>query len=434
MIPARNSPSRGFVFTLSVLAALAGCSIREASSSKDIVFWHWLTDREPTLKKLADQFNAETGLTVRLELYAPSDSYSAKVRAAAQTNTLPDLFGVLGETQDFSSFIKAGHVADLTPAMNDHGGAWKNAFVPKALASVSFEAGNHFQVPPGIYGVPLDVANLQLLFNKTLFAKAGLNPEKPPRTWPEFIKALEALRAAGIGGLVSGWGEPWMLECFASNYAFNIMGEQKVLDTYRGKVRYTDPDWITVLSLFDELRRVGGVLPGAVTMVNKAAEQAFANEKAAVALNGSWSVNVYRGMNPNLSYGVMLPPAYSTKYPVRIWGGAGTFLVANAKSPRREAAVRFLKWLSEPAQQTLLAKETLNLPANKASAKDLPKELAAFASRMDKTTHPSQWPIVEKPVVTEALAKGIQSILIGEKTPDQVASEVEALRQRQNAP
>src|SRR5438552_11546331 len=35
--------------------------------------------------------------------------------------------------------------------------------------------------------------------------------------------------------------------------------------------------------------------PGVVTMINKSAEQTFANGKAAFAFNGSWCVNVYRG-------------------------------------------------------------------------------------------------------------------------------------------
>jgi ABC-type glycerol-3-phosphate transport system substrate-binding protein len=53
---------------------------------------------------------------------------------------------------------------------------------------------------------------------------------------------------------------------------------------------------------------------------------------------------------------------------------------------------------------------------------------------MDATTHPSQWPVTEIPMVTEAFDKGIQSILIGEKTPAQVASEVEDLKRRQRSP
>ena len=71
------------------------------------------------------------------------------------------------------------------------------------------------------------------------------------------------------------------------------------------------------------------------------------------------------------------------------------------------------------------------MPANKSSVGQLPPLLAAFGSQMDVTTHPSQWPVAESPTVIEAFDKGIQSILIGEKTPPQVAEDVEKLKREQ---
>src|SRR5207302_1743242 len=110
--------------------------------------------------------------------------------------------------------------------------------------------------------IPIDVTNIEMLYNKDLFKKAGLDPERPPATWEAFLANWHQLKAAGIPGLVSGWGETWMIDCFASNYAFNIMGEEKVLDTYRGKVAYTDPDWLRVLTVFDDLRKEGILVSG----------------------------------------------------------------------------------------------------------------------------------------------------------------------------
>jgi len=410
------------------LMVAAGCSKQEASSNKEIVLWHWMTDREDTLEKLADQYQKLSGVKVRLEIYAPSDVYSSRIRASAQTDTLPDIFGVLGEPWDLASYIKSGHVANLEAAMLANGGAWRKQFFPKALASDFFSARNQYDVSQGIYGVPIDVTNIQMLYNKDLFKQAGLNPEHPPQTWAEWIADWHQLKAAGIPGFVSGWGETWMINCFASNYAFNVMGEKKVMETYRGKVPYTDPDWVRVFSLFDEIRREDLLASGAVTMINKAAEQAFANGKVAFAFNGSWCVHPYQEMNPALSYAPMLPPRVSDRFPMRIWGGAGSSFMVNARSPRRNEAIRFLQWLTEEPQQSLLSKETFNLPANRASVRDLSPILAGFAAHMEDTTHPSQWPASERPTVTEAIGKGIQSILIGEKTPAQVAADIETLK------
>ena len=69
--------------------------------------------------------------------------------------------------------------------------------------------------------------------------------------------------------------------------------------------------------------------------------------QAAFAFNGSWCVNVYKGMNPNLKYGAMLPPAPDPSHSMRVWGGTGTSFMVNAQSPRKDAAIRFLRWLTE---------------------------------------------------------------------------------------
>jgi ABC-type glycerol-3-phosphate transport system substrate-binding protein len=234
-------------------------------------------------------------------------------------------------------------------------------------------------------------------------------------------------------GLVSGWGELWMIDCLANNYAFNIMGQDKVLATIRGEVPYTDPDWIRVFSLFKEMQEAGVLSSGIITMVNKTAEQIFANSKAVFAFNGSWCVNVYKAMNPNLNYAAMLPPQASDKYPMRIWGGAGSSFMVNARSKNKEEAVKFLKWLTDKEQQAYLAQGTNNLPANKDSLSKIPDILAQFADDMELTTHPNIWGVSEFPAVIEAFDKGIQSIIIQEKTPQQVAAEVQRIKERELA-
>ncbi len=414
-----------------VALGLNGCTPEE--TVKGVTVWHWMTDREPAFQELAKRYEASTGVKVNFDLYAPSDAYSQKVRAAAQGENLPDIFGILGEKRDFSSFVKAGHILELTPYMEADLGKWKNSFFPKALAVNEFNEGNSYGVKAGIYGAPIDVMTIQMLYNKDLFKQLGLNPNRPPQTWLEFLDIGKKISAAKMQGLVSGWGEVWMIDCLANNYAFNIMGKDKVLATIRGEVPYTDPDWIKVFTLFKEMQESGVLANGLVTMVNKTAEQLFANGKAVFAFNGSWCVNVYKGMDPNLNYGAMLPPKASDNFPMSIWGGAGSSFMVNARSQNKEEAVKFLQWLTEKDQQVYLAEQTNNLPANKESIKKIPEVLSQFASVMEYATHPNVWGVSEFSPVIEALDKGIQSIIINEKTPQQVAAEVQKIKERELA-
>jgi len=422
------------LFFFGFLLALTGCSgAKKTAATASISVWHWMTDRQAAFEELAKRYEAKTGVKVNFELYAPSDAYTQKVRAAAQGANLPDIFGVLAEMRDFASFIKAGHIQDLTPCMEANGGEWKNKFFKKALAVNEFSEGNSYKVTPGIYGVPIDVMTIQMVYNKSLFKKLGLNANKPPQTLTEFLEIGQKLKAAGMQGMVSGWAEMWMIDCLANDYAFNIMGKDKVLATIKGEVPYTDPDWIQVFTIFKELQDSGVLANGIVTMVNKTAEQLFANDKAVFAFNGSWCVNVYKGMNPDLEYAAMLPPQASDKYPMSIWGGAGSSFMVNARSKNKEETIKFLKWFTDKEQQAYLVEATRNLPSNKDTLSKIPAILAQFADDMELTTHPNVWGVSEFPQVIEAFDKGIQSIIIGEKTPEQVAGEVQKIKERELA-
>ena len=422
-----------FCGVLLALGGVAGCGKSTAHQGpKPLRVWHWMTDREAAFDELANRYHQATGNTVRFELYAPSDVYVQKIRAAAQTNGLPDIYGILGEMRDLASFVEAGHVLALHDAMNANGSAWRLAFFPKALATNAFTPGNPYGVAPGIYGVPIDIMNIQLFYNKKLLAKLGLDPENPPSTWEAFLDVGKRAKAQGLIGFVSGWAELWLIDCFATDYAVHTTSLKKLEDTYRGAVPYTDPEWVKLFTLFKELRDSGLPAEGIVTMVNKQAEQLFANEQAVFAFNGTWAVNVYRSMNPQLDYGIMMLPKVKDR-PMVTWGGAGSSFFVNAKSKRSEEAIAFLEWLTAEPQQRYLAEATQNIPANRLAAANLPEHLAAFANAMDATIHPRLLNAQEDSTVIEAFDKGIQSILIGEASPEQVAAQVADVKRQETS-
>jgi raffinose/stachyose/melibiose transport system substrate-binding protein len=416
--------------SLVFLLCLSGCVPRQEAGKRDqIVIWHWMTDRQEAFEELAKRYRYFSGRKVVFELFSPSRAYSQKIIASAQANTLPDIFGILGEKSDVASFIKAGHVLDLTPYLEENEASWKKTFFLSALAVNSFSQGNSFGIEPGSYAAPVDLTNIQIIYNRRLLKKAGIDTY--PKTWSEFIEDLTIIKEKGMKGFVCGWSRTWLIDCFASNYALNIMGEDKVLDTIKGQVAYTDSDWIKVFSLFEELRDSGGLASGVVTMNNKYAEQLFANEKAVFAFNGSWCVNVYEGMNPDLDYAVILPPKASNQYPMKIWGGAGSSFYVNARSPLKGQAVEFLKWLTAKEQQAFLVKATQNLPSNREALAEIPAALREFADDADSITHPNMWPYQESRKVIETFTKGIQSIIIGEKSASQLAEEVQKVKQKE---
>ncbi|MCX5781203.1 MAG: extracellular solute-binding protein [Elusimicrobia bacterium] len=414
------------VFFFGLFMPLTSCS-KKAEQKADVSIWHWMTDRQDAFEKLAAQYEKENGVKVIFETYAPSEVYRDKVRAAASGKLLPEIYSPLGDKRELAAYINSGYVADLTDEMNK---GWKNIFFNKPLGQSTYSEGNEWKVKPGIYGVPFDVNAILIFYNKDLFKKAGLDPEKPPKTWNEFIETGKKLKAAGIQPFATGFGEPWLVGAFVASYEWNLLGKEGMIDTIKGKIKYTDPLWIRVIGLLDEMRKNGMFAAGVATMVNKDAERTFATGRAAMAFNGSWGVNVYRGMNPQLNYGVMLPPSISdAKHPLLIFGGEGSSFNINPNSPNKEKAIAFLKWLTAKEQQLLLAEETLNIPSNKQALENLSPILKEFARNIEKT-FPSL-PVVESWQVTNVINTGLQAIIIGEKNPETIAKEIQTEKENQ---
>ena len=124
---------KNFIICL-LVCSLTGCAGESSKEQKGqeavITVWHWMSDRDDAFQALAKKFETEQHVKVKFELYAPSEAYAQRVKASAQTNKLPDIYGVLGEKRDFASFIKSGYVANLNADLltEKDGSAWKGAF------------------------------------------------------------------------------------------------------------------------------------------------------------------------------------------------------------------------------------------------------------------------------------------------------------------
>ena len=94
-----------FFIIFFLVFALAGCAETEKKDLNTLTVWHWMSDRDDTFQELAKRFESERHIKVKFEFYAPSESYAQRVKASVQTNTLPDIYGVLGEKRDLASFI-----------------------------------------------------------------------------------------------------------------------------------------------------------------------------------------------------------------------------------------------------------------------------------------------------------------------------------------
>ena len=137
-------------------------------------------------QRLVDAYNSSHKNHVALTII-PNDSYLAKVGAAAGSKSLPDILA--SDVVYSPNYTKQGLFQDISSDV-------------KALPFYSSIAPSHLKVASydgKIYAVPHKLDSSVLFWNKDLFKKAGLDPEKPPANFTEMLTDARKITALGNG-------------------------------------------------------------------------------------------------------------------------------------------------------------------------------------------------------------------------------------------
>ncbi|GGT45693.1 extracellular solute-binding protein [Nonomuraea spiralis] len=121
---------------------------------------------------------------------------------------------------DPQAMIKRGQVADLTADMKLLA---KSDFDKRILAPSSTPDGK-------IYGLPTEAYAAGLVYNRELFTKAGLDPDKPPATWDEVRAAAKTISdktgVPGFGMHATANTGGWMLTTMTYSYGGRMEKEE----------------------------------------------------------------------------------------------------------------------------------------------------------------------------------------------------------------
>ncbi len=149
-------------------------------------------------------------------------------------------------------------------------------------------------------------------YNKDVMKKAGLNPNKPPKTWSELRAMSKQVTLAGKGeyyGLAMV-GKPAhdvnrVLYPLASSMGISDM----YFDWKTGRFGSDDPRWIELFEFVKSMKDDGSFFPGFASMDKTLARTYFAQNKAAFFMDGLWMPSTFKSMGySNLNYGVAGPP------------------------------------------------------------------------------------------------------------------------------
>jgi len=290
---------------------------------------------------LVDAYNASHQNQIKLEII-PNDDMEGKVGAAATNNELPDLMA--GDVVRLPYWVDAGMFTDITdkiealPFRSD---------IARGHIDAGTENGREHTLP---FVTDISV----MVWNKDLYAKAGLDPNKGPTTLQEFVdqaKAVQALNEPGVSGTFFGGN---CGGCLVFTWFPFIWGAGDEVISSDGKTSLLDsPSARAVYSAYKDLYDSGAVGEGSKEETGATWTAPFAEGKIGVMPYPNTSV--YDAVDGGINAGAGPIPGVN--------GGQSTFLGGDAMGISKDSkhvdqAWNFLAWLvSDDTQLNVVAKD-----------------------------------------------------------------------------
>jgi multiple sugar transport system substrate-binding protein len=329
---------------------LAACQSGPATTSGDgdtgavddgttITMW----TRSPTAtftETLIDAYNASHKNQVKLTAF-PADSYQQKVGTAAGAGQLPDVLAA--DVVYAPNYASKGLFLDLTERINEL--PYKDTLAPAHMKTATHDGK--------LYGVPHDIDLSAMFYNKVLFTRAGLDPEKPPTTMEEVVAYAKKIQALGgdVSGYFFGGACPgcqlftsWPMIWASGGTVLNEQGTASTID---------NPEAAKVYGLLRQMFNEGVVPASAKNESGTTWTQLFGEGKIGIQPMGATGLQgIEEG--PDLQVGVAPIPGLT--------GGSSSFvggdvLGISSNSQHAAAAWDFISWtLSDEAQVEVIAK------------------------------------------------------------------------------
>src|SRR5437660_3697625 len=210
------------------IAALCGTT-SIARAATDIQWWHAMTGaNNDVIVKLAEEFNAAQSDYRVVPSYKGSypDTMNAGI-AAFRAGNPPGIIQVF-EVGTATMMAAKGAVKPVYQLMKDAGEPFDpQAYLPAITGYYSTSKGE-------MLSFPFNSSSMVMWVNKDALAKAGLDAESPPKTWPEIFDAAKKLKAttSPTCGMSAAWITWLTLEQFSAWHNVPLSTKANGLDGF----------------------------------------------------------------------------------------------------------------------------------------------------------------------------------------------------------
>ena len=403
----------------------------EITGPVTIDFWHAMGGaRIQLIQGIVDSFMKENpNIKVKVQYTGSYNDTLNKTKAAAKAGNPPHVFqlydvGTLG-------MVYSGIIVPIDDLAKWESINWDDFFSP---------VRNYYTISGKHYSMPFNSSTPLLYYNKNFFTKAGLNPDKPPKTFNEVIEYSKKLKASDLGLKAPiTWNlHSWYFEQFHcimdAPFVNNDNGRSGKLPT---KALFNQEPGQKILEWWTGMEKDGLFLDVGPGWANHRA--AFGSGEVAMVMSSTSDVNQLTKLlaEKNWKMGTgYVPRPEGAKGGVTIGGGS---LWITKDHPKQEllAAFKLVKFISGDESQIKWHKGTGYFPVRKTAMEKLQKEgwfkenpnfLTAFKQLQETpyTVNTAGALIGTFPEVRSYIQTAIQKVYSGEMTVKQALDEAAA--------
>jgi len=412
-----------------MLAACVALVPALASAQVEVSFFYPVAVGGP-ITKIIDQMAADfekenPGIKLK-PIYTGTYQDSITKALTAVKSGEPPVTSILLSTDMFTLIDEDAIVPFDDLIKTDADRAWLKSFYPAFM--------ENSQTGGKTWGIPFQRSTIVLYYNKELFKEAGLDPNRPPQNWREQVEYAQKLTKRDASGNVTQWGIQipssgfpyWLFQALAVQAGTNLMN-QAGTQTY-----YDRPEVIEGLTYWVDLVKKAKVHPEGIVEWGTTPKDFF-EKKVAMMWTTTGNLTSVR-TNAKFDFGVaMLPAGKQRGSPT---GGGNFYLFKKSTPAQREAAFKFIRWVTTPERAAQWGIDT-GYVAVRADAWDTPAMKAYVTSFAPAAVARDQLPFAKAELsthdnqrVTKALNDGLQAALTGTKTPEAAMKDAQREAER----
>lgn len=387
-------------------------------------FWIKAHDR-PLLaiyEEVVDKYQKEhPNVKVNFEGLDQTIHREQKLKSEMVTGTPPDIFVLFGGAE-IEPYVRSNRLIDLTD------------FVRENNLTNRFKDTHLWTFDKHLYGLPIEGNAEPLYYNKSIFAKLGI---EPPKTLQELDNAILKLKAGGYIPFALGNEDRWPAAIFAHYLMDRYAGSELIqkLITGEDQVSFQNEAYSRAFQHLNRWIQEGAFSEGSNDLSTENAVSLFTKGKAAMYLNGNWDINLFSGIGTRADFqnevGVIPFPSLLEGEEPSIAGGytIGIGLSSNLTGAKREAALELMKAFYTQEVQTRIVYEGLRIPSMRIPF-DPEKTGPVFAQVMEMMESNSKsfvpYDNVLSPEVKKTFLSVIAKMINREITADQALNKVQA--------